>query len=165
MATRQVLEISKMLDEMRKRNEMDRRSYQEHVELDRRAYKEHADSVQEMITTINKNHKNTVDQLTKENSQLAKENNDLRQRLPKDIKDMDVSALVKYQKELSVITAEVQQGILSASANLCIVCCEGPKEILFKPCTHAIVCSKCSPKLDKCPNCRSVIAERQRFFL
>lgn len=38
--------------------------------------------------------------------------------------------------------------------NLCIACCERPREVAFKECGHRVVCLRCFEKLDQCPLCR-----------
>ncbi len=150
-AGRRVAEISRTLIETRKQSEVERRSHYERIN----------EIITETTTKMNRVHDDTV-------KGLLQEITDLRQKLPQDTKDMNVPTLLKYQKELMSNMADVQQKILSnaaGSADLCIVCLEGPKETHFKPCDHAVVCSKCAPKLDKCPKCRCDITERQRLFL
>eukprot|EP01132_Coremiostelium_polycephalum_P005846 gene5846-7275_t len=41
--------------------------------------------------------------------------------------------------------------------NNCIICTSNPPNIVFIPCRHSSICSACSPKLKKCPICRSDI--------
>ena len=40
----------------------------------------------------------------------------------------------------------------------CIVCLAQERSVLFKPCSHTIVCAYCTPSLDTCPLCKSPIA-------
>lgn len=43
-------------------------------------------------------------------------------------------------------------------AKCCIVCMEQPKAVVMVPCGHQL-CRTCSPKVDKCPQCREGIKE------
>ena len=51
-----------------------------------------------------------------------------------------------------------------ASADCC-VCWENKKNVLFLPCKHCCICSKCAAKTTCCPLCRSPIASTTTIFL
>eukprot|EP01006_Ploeotia_vitrea_P011874 TRINITY_DN31544_c0_g1_i1.p1 TRINITY_DN31544_c0_g1~~TRINITY_DN31544_c0_g1_i1.p1 ORF type:complete len:439 (+),score=23.65 TRINITY_DN31544_c0_g1_i1:49-1365(+) len=54
---------------------------------------------------------------------------------------------------------------LRKEGTLCVICFENPKEVVFLPCKHLCACSKCSSKLDSCPECRANIAERIKPYM
>ena len=47
---------------------------------------------------------------------------------------------------------------------LCVVCLDGTKEILLKPCNHYCLCHNCSQKLRKCPVCKRRIQTTEKIF-
>ena len=48
---------------------------------------------------------------------------------------------------------------------LCVVCLANPRTVVFKPCTHLVMCTDCSEDTEgqTCPICRATITERVRF--
>eukprot|EP00727_Mastigamoeba_balamuthi_P004217 m51a1_g13793 hypothetical protein (421) ;mRNA; f:342637-344018 len=48
------------------------------------------------------------------------------------------------------------------SAQACLVCCDGPREVCFVPCGHVVTCSRCAAILlarkDRCIVCRAEVA-------
>jgi hypothetical protein len=49
----------------------------------------------------------------------------------------------------------------------CVICLEGPKEIVLIPCAHICICQNCSlaPSLTTCPVCRTTITLKTKFYL
>ena len=47
---------------------------------------------------------------------------------------------------------------------LCIVCLDGTREILLKPCNHYCLCCDCSQGLRECPMCKSRIQKTEKIF-
>ncbi len=52
----------------------------------------------------------------------------------------------------------------SENNNMCMICCERPKNARLSPCGHAL-CDLCAAMINKCPNCRTQITERQPLYL
>ena len=50
-------------------------------------------------------------------------------------------------------------------AKTCKVCMENDVDTVFLPCGHLVSCNQCSPKLRKCPVCRTYIRGTVRTFL
>ncbi len=48
--------------------------------------------------------------------------------------------------------------------NMCMMCCDRPKNARLSPCGHAL-CNLCAAMINKCPNCRTQITERQPLYL
>lgn len=47
--------------------------------------------------------------------------------------------------------------------NLCVICSDFPREIVFDPCHHLISCHRCSQLMDdRCPICRTWIERKIR---
>jgi len=55
---------------------------------------------------------------------------------------------------------------LKNEEDLCCVCLELPKNVVFLPCRHLCSCQNCSelPSLTNCPVCRCEISERLKVF-
>lgn len=45
--------------------------------------------------------------------------------------------------------------------DVCCICLDKKANCLFLPCRHMRTCMACSAKVDKCPNCREVIAKKE----
>lgn len=41
--------------------------------------------------------------------------------------------------------------------NLCIICCDQERSLVFIPCGHLVSCGRCAVNFTTCPNCRSDI--------
>ena len=41
--------------------------------------------------------------------------------------------------------------------NLCIICCDQDRSLVFLPCGHLVSCGRCGIQFTTCPNCRSNI--------
>lgn len=48
--------------------------------------------------------------------------------------------------------------------NICIICMDKKKSILFYPCCHIITCDICSSKVNQCPICREFIISKMHIF-
>jgi hypothetical protein len=48
----------------------------------------------------------------------------------------------------------------SDDQDLCIICMDNKKSIVFLPCTHMHTCQECSNQLDNCPVCRGNILKK-----
>lgn len=42
-------------------------------------------------------------------------------------------------------------------SDLCIICCDQPRGLVFIPCGHLVSCGRCCVQLNSCPTCRSEI--------
>ena len=49
----------------------------------------------------------------------------------------------------------------------CIICCDQPRNVLFRPCNHILICDECSGKTnyEECFVCRSEIVEYEYAYL
>ena len=41
--------------------------------------------------------------------------------------------------------------------NLCIICCDQERSLVFIPCGHLVSCGRCAVNFTTCPTCRSDI--------
>lgn len=53
----------------------------------------------------------------------------------------------------------------SSENNLCRICLDKERNILFKPCHHILTCADCSRTVRECPLCRKKIEKRVRIYL
>ena len=44
----------------------------------------------------------------------------------------------------------------------CMVCSNGPREVLFMPCCHIVICSLCSPRVKRCLQCREQLTSKTK---
>ncbi len=47
----------------------------------------------------------------------------------------------------------------------CIICMDSPACVALMPCWHATYCAGCADKLEKCPQCKTPVEGRQKFYL
>ena len=45
----------------------------------------------------------------------------------------------------------------------CVMCQEKPREVLFEPCSHFVVCEICSIECSHCPVCHSIIIKKSKY--
>jgi len=50
------------------------------------------------------------------------------------------------------------------SAMECVVCMASPKGVVFLPCRHMCCCAACASAVDRCPVCRTAVADRMAVF-
>mmetsp|Transcript_35258 Transcript_35258/g.44934 ORF Transcript_35258/g.44934 Transcript_35258/m.44934 type:complete len:139 (-) Transcript_35258:321-737(-) len=63
--------------------------------------------------------------------------------------------ILQKAKEDNAVKQRVQ------AEHSCVICMTESKSVLFRPCLHLCICSKCNLKVfEKCPICRSVIEEK-----
>ncbi|KMQ81504.1 zinc finger protein [Lasius niger] len=48
---------------------------------------------------------------------------------------------------------------------LCIVCIDRRRDTVFQPCSHLIVCTVCSVRIDDCPICRKRVTSKMRVYM
>lgn len=48
--------------------------------------------------------------------------------------------------------------------NVCAVCLDGDKSVLFLPCQHLVACVNCAAAVSNCPMCRTPITKAVRAF-
>jgi hypothetical protein len=59
-----------------------------------------------------------------------------------------------------------QQTIVSETQdNICLVCYDKKRDILFMPCNHLCCCDNCSNNINKCPYCRVDIENKVKIFI
>ena len=47
---------------------------------------------------------------------------------------------------------------------LCVVCVDGQRDTVIKPCSHLCVCSVCAHALSVCPICRRPVKRKEKIF-
>ncbi len=52
------------------------------------------------------------------------------------------------------------------NANNCIICNQGPKQVVFLPCRHMCMCQLCSNAMPRaiCPICRGIVSGKMNVF-
>lgn len=65
-----------------------------------------------------------------------------------------VKQIFLLQKANSHLIHEDSNQDLKDNDNICIICCENPKNGILLPCKHNFVCVVCSQGLQICPMCR-----------
>jgi len=68
------------------------------------------------------------------------------------------------KKEISPFVQK-DSSALNSSKNLCDICFEQSKQILFQPCNHISCCKNCSQDLSTCPICRKNIQTKLSVYL
>ena len=58
-----------------------------------------------------------------------------------------------------------REGTVTAATSACVVCMDGPLEMVIHPCGHVCVCRACAEPLDKCPLCRVTITKKERVYV
>ena len=68
--------------------------------------------------------------------------------------------------DVKITPQGIVRHVLDHSAEECVVCCDGAREIAFRPCGHLATCAACSrhPEMRRCPLCQAPIKERIRIF-
>lgn len=94
---------------------------------------------------------------------------------PKALSSLSLSELLKCEQnlfhslqELQKYKSEGYEQLLEkevADSYLCIICREGAKTMLTRPCNHISVCDKCIQKISTCPMCRVSIGGYEKIFL
>ncbi len=47
----------------------------------------------------------------------------------------------------------------------CVICEDGPKNVVLIPCGHVCACGTCASRLSECPMCRSLVQQTLRVFM
>ena len=79
-----------------------------------------------------------------------------RQRTIEQLKELQVST-DEQRRQLEELVKEREQW---EAQRECVVCMEGDRSVLFKPCLHVVACATCASALTKCPICRSTITKQ-----
>jgi len=71
-----------------------------------------------------------------------------------------------YNKSQTLLHMDRKLGALTKlrESMECIICEERVAKIIFNPCHHLVLCSKCSHLVAHCPMCRSTIASRYEIY-
>jgi uncharacterized membrane protein YkvA (DUF1232 family) len=68
-------------------------------------------------------------------------------------------------EKLKVIEKLIKEKEELLDQNLCIICLENKRNIIFDDCSHMIVCDFCSDKINNiCPCCRKLIKIKKKVF-
>ena len=54
---------------------------------------------------------------------------------------------------------------MAADEQLCCVCMDRPKMVMFEPCRHVSVCKQCAPRISQCPLCKTDAARKVVVYL
>eukprot|EP00948_MAST-09A_sp_MAST-9A-sp1_P000715 g715.t1 len=86
----------------------------------------------------------------------------------------DVSSLLlvlaqscsKVKNELQTIEQKRLSAKLKSQQelNICVICQDAPKAVVFQPCNHLCSCVECANRLQKCPICRKKIRDRIHVY-
>lgn len=74
-------------------------------------------------------------------------------------------------KPIPVAPQKAQPAASSSSSttstifNECVVCMDGPKEVVLMPCSHLLACRKCADDLSACPLCSVAVTSRIKVYL
>jgi len=60
-------------------------------------------------------------------------------------------------QEIQSETPTLPNSEQSNDENLCIICCDQDRSLVFLPCGHLVSCGRCGIQFTTCPNCRSNI--------
>ena len=52
-------------------------------------------------------------------------------------------------------TRRAKEELEMAAEQLCCVCMDRPKMVMFEPCCHVSVCKQCAPRIAQCPRRRA----------
>ena len=63
--------------------------------------------------------------------------------------------------KISTLIAELD---MVKQQRLCVVCYDGQKEVVLKPCQHLCACSVCAPALNDCPICRKPVQGQEKIY-
>jgi hypothetical protein len=63
------------------------------------------------------------------------------------------------------VAAPSSSDVVTTGMRECCVCLSSVPEVVFMPCKHMTSCRDCSGKVDQCPLCRAVIADRIMPFV
>ncbi|CAN7938181.1 unnamed protein product [Ixodes hexagonus] len=84
------------------------------------------------------------------------------------IADIQKSHMEEALKEITKIKKDsvkvTQKQTNSAARNLCAVCWEDEKSVMFLPCQHLVACVNCASAVSTCPMCRTPITRAIRAF-
>jgi len=73
--------------------------------------------------------------------------------------------MLTMQSELIGNNSEIEKlKEKQADCTKCIICQIEPRDTLFRPCNHFILCQKCQIRVHDCPLCRKMIVERLKVF-
>lgn len=76
--------------------------------------------------------------------------------------------LVEKEKTYSALSTEIlwlEEKVRASDQQktLCILCEQGRRNVLFKPCNHFVICGECVPRRRRCPVCRGKILQTLIF--
>jgi hypothetical protein len=74
--------------------------------------------------------------------------------------------VARFTKSPQTVPLKAAPGLARRSFHpQCVVCLEGPCEILLNPCRHVCCCRECVDRLEHCPICREVKVSIAKVFL
>ena len=73
---------------------------------------------------------------------------------------------IKIIKFISFLDEPVKRKSLPnevGATTLCVLCEQKPREVLFEPCSHFVVCETCSIECSHCPVCGTIIIKKSKY--
>lgn len=72
---------------------------------------------------------------------------------------------MKTQLDVETTRADVAESALDEAGEMCRVCMEKPRTVIFNPCSHMACCADCSVRVNGvCPICRGQVTNRTTVF-
>ncbi|KAJ5071832.1 hypothetical protein M0811_09992 [Anaeramoeba ignava] len=81
------------------------------------------------------------------------------------ISQLSVTLLQELEAEFSRSLQLIQNEISRKNSDLCVVCFDKSKTVVFLPCRHCCCCDSCSMLVTNCPLCRAKINDRMKIFV
>tara|TARA_Y100000816_G_C25932791_1_gene486443 strand:+ start:113 stop:583 length:471 start_codon:yes stop_codon:yes gene_type:complete len=142
---------------------------------------ENSKEKQSILTRLKQSQK-SVEIFVRQNKQLQRQIDDLIQSDLNNNKEF-IETFENYEKQIKKL--EIDKECLLHKANAyetlvktnkndtnkdsvtCILCFDQPRNVLFRPCNHILICDNCSGKAnyDECFVCRSKIVELEYAYL
>ncbi|TNJ27754.1 Ankyrin repeat protein 2 [Giardia muris] len=83
--------------------------------------------------------------------------------------EYSIPELETMKATLSTSLQVVESSLAAKFARTCVLCQEGPREILLRPCKHLCICEKCvgtgASPLMTCPICRATVENADKIFI
>ena len=118
-------------------------------------------AIEKIFPTPTDDTKNFCDEKAKK--YLDKKNIDerLREEVESYSKYFKIESIIEKQQNTIKTQEENKKQIKDTrDLNVCILCMENQRNIMFKPCHHLICCQKCANDKDICPLCRKEIIDK-----
>lgn len=79
--------------------------------------------------------------------------------------EQDPVAAARERARQQTLAGILESAELEDNSFSCVVCFEGPRNVVLQPCLHLVLCESCAPKFSTCPICRKEVRSRLTAFL